>query len=168
MIAAQPNRAVQERLIAKLMELPNGAVSRALLSILIYGKYANANRLGQWDNLMQQASQNVDVLSSPDNIKILSNILKTNVSACTSIGTFFLPQVSRIYSDMLGLYRAVSGIINDTVAAQPVIGTRTPKVRGLRTIKKEILKLIETHIRKVRKCLHEKRLNCKLTRELTG
>jgi exportin-1 len=108
------------------------------------------NPTWQWDNLMQQASQNVDVLSSPDNIKILSNILKTNVSACTSIGTFFLPQVSRIYSDMLGLYRAVSGIINDTVAAQPVIGTRTPKVRGLRTIKKEILKLIETHIRKVR------------------
>lgn len=97
---------------------------------------------------MQQAAQNVDVLSSPENIKILSNILKTNVSACTSIGSFFLPQIQRIYNDMLSLYRAVSGIISDTVAANPTIATRTPKVRGLRTIKKEILKLIETHIRK--------------------
>lgn len=126
MVAAQPNKAVQERLIAKMMEMPNAA----------------------WDNLMRQAASNVDVLASPENIKILSNILKTNVSACTSIGTFFLPQITRIYSDMLGLYRAVSGIISDTIAADGLIATRTPKVRGLRTIKKEILKLVETHIRK--------------------
>lgn len=97
---------------------------------------------------MRQAAESVDVLSSSDNIKILSNVLKTNVSACSSIGTFFLPQITRIYNDMLGLYRAVSGIISDSVAANPTVATRTPKVRGLRTIKKEILKLIETHIRK--------------------
>lgn len=89
---------------------------------------------------MLQAKSNVDVLGSPENIKILSNILKTNVSACTSIGTFFLPQITRIYEDMLNLYRAVSGIISDTIAADSLIATRTPKVRGLRTIKKEILK----------------------------
>jgi len=89
---------------------------------------------------MQQAASNVDVLASSDNIKILSNILKTNVSACTSVGTFFLPQITRIYGDMLNLYRAVSGIINDTIASQGLIATKTPIVRGLRTIKKEILK----------------------------
>jgi exportin-1 len=98
---------------------------------------------------MQQAGANVDVLSSPENIKILSNILKTNVSACSSIGTFFLPQIERIYRDLLGLYTAVSGIINTTTAEQGLIATKTPKVRGLRTIKKEILKLVgETYIRK--------------------
>jgi exportin-1 len=89
---------------------------------------------------MLQAKSSVDVLGSPENIKILSNILKTNVSACTSIGTFFLPQITRIYEDMLNLYRAVSGIISDTIATDGLIATRTPKVRGLRTIKKEILK----------------------------
>lgn len=98
---------------------------------------------------MQQAGANVDVLSSPENIKVLSNILKTNVSACSSIGTFFLPQIERIYRDLLGLYTAVSGIINTTTAEQGLIATKTPKVRGLRTIKKEILKLVgETYIRK--------------------
>jgi exportin-1 len=65
---------------------------------------------------MAQASQNADVLSNSDNIKIFANILKTNVSACTSIGTFFLPQIGRIFLDMLGLYKAVSGIISETVA----------------------------------------------------
>ena len=64
---------------------------------------------------MAQASQNMDVLASTDNIKILANVLKTNVSACTSIGSFYLPQLGRIFLDMLGLYKAVSGIVSETV-----------------------------------------------------
>ena len=67
---------------------------------------------------MQQAAQNVDVLSNPENVKIMSNILKTNVSACTSIGPFFLPQLGRIWLDMLGLYKAVSTIISEQVEQQ--------------------------------------------------
>jgi exportin-1 len=65
---------------------------------------------------MSQAASNVNVLDSPENIKILSNVIKTNVSACTSIGSFYLPQIGRIFMDMLGLYKAVSGIISETVA----------------------------------------------------
>lgn len=67
---------------------------------------------------MAQASQSMDVLSSMDNIKILANVLKTNVAACTSIGSFFLPQLGRIFMDMLGLYKAVSGIISESVARE--------------------------------------------------
>ncbi|KIL00134.1 hypothetical protein PAXRUDRAFT_822010 [Paxillus rubicundulus Ve08.2h10] len=126
MISAQPNKPQQEKLIAKLMELPNNA----------------------WDSLMAQAAHNMDVLSNLDNIKILSNVLKTNVSACTSIGSFYLPQIGRIFLDMLGLYKAVSGIISETVAREGVIATKTPKIRQLRTVKKEILKLMETYIKK--------------------
>ncbi|KIL68567.1 hypothetical protein M378DRAFT_158378 [Amanita muscaria Koide BX008] len=126
MISAQPNKPQQEKLIAKLMELPNNA----------------------WDSLMAQAAQNMDVLSSTDNIKILSNVLKTNVSACTSIGSFYLPQIGRIFLDMLGLYKAVSGIISETVAKEGLIATKTPKIRQLRTVKKEILRLMETYIKK--------------------
>lgn len=125
-ISAQPNKPQQERLIAKLMELPNNA----------------------WDSLMAQASQNLDVLSHTENIKILANVLKTNVSACTSIGSFYLPQIGRIFLDMLGLYKAVSGIISQTVQNEGEMATKTPKIRQLRTVKKEILKLMETYIKK--------------------
>jgi exportin-1 len=117
---------------------------------------------------MAQAAQSMDVLGNTDNIKILSNVLKTNVSACTSIGSFYLPQIGRIFLDMLGLYKAVSGIISETVAREGLltlatislilcilianmtgnIATKTPKVRHLRTVKKEILKLMETYIKK--------------------
>ncbi|TEB36228.1 hypothetical protein FA13DRAFT_1810834 [Coprinellus micaceus] len=126
MISAQPNKPQQEKLIAKLMDLPNNA----------------------WDSLMAQAAQNLDVLSSTDNIKILANVLKTNVSACTSIGSLYLPQIGRIFLDMLGLYKAVSGIISETIAKEGLIATKTPKIRQLRTVKKEILKLMETYIKK--------------------
>jgi exportin-1 len=99
--------------------------------------------------MAQAATSGTDVLADPENVKILSNVLKTNVSACSSIGTFFLPQIARIYMDLLGLYTAVSGIISATTAEQGLIATKTPKVRGLRTIKKEILKLVgETYIKK--------------------
>lgn len=69
---------------------------------------------------MAQASQSMDVLASTENIKILANVLKTNVSACTSIGSFYLPQVGRIFLDMLGLYKAVSGIISETIAKEGI------------------------------------------------
>ncbi|QRW27605.1 nuclear export receptor CRM1 [Rhizoctonia solani] len=126
MVSAQPNKSIQERLIMKLMDLPNNA----------------------WDSLMSQAASNVDVLGNSENVKILSNVLKTNVSACVSIGGFFLPQIGRIFNDMLGLYKAVSTLISEQVAKEGPIATRTPKVRSLRTIKKEILKLMETYVKK--------------------
>jgi exportin-1 len=45
------------------------------------------------------------------------------------------------------LYKVVSGIISETVARDGPIATKTPKIRHLRTIKKEILKLMETFIK---------------------
>ncbi|ORY74870.1 Crm1-K1 [Protomyces lactucae-debilis] len=124
MISAQPQKPIQERLIAELMALPNSA----------------------WDNIIAQAGQNIEVLNNNETIKILGNVLKTNVAACSSIGPYFYPQVARIYMDLLGLYKAVSQVVSDTVAAQDAIATKTPRVRALRTIKKEVLKLIEAYV----------------------
>jgi exportin-1 len=95
---------------------------------------------------MAQAAQNVNVLNNPDNVKLLGNVLRTNVSACSSIGAPFIVQIGRIYMDLLGLYRAVSELISESVVVQGPIATKTPRVRGMRTIKREILKLIDTYI----------------------
>jgi exportin-1 len=96
MISSQPNKQIQERLIVKLMELPNSS----------------------WDSLMQQAAHNVDVLGNAENIKLLGNIMKTNVAACTSVGAPFIVQIGRIYVDLLGLYKAVSELISEAVRTQ--------------------------------------------------
>ncbi|RCH87432.1 Karyopherin transporter, partial [Rhizopus stolonifer] len=124
MVAAQTNSTAQERLMAKFMELPNQA----------------------WESMMNQAKQNTDCLNNPTEIKVLSNVLKTNVAACTSVGSAFIIQLSKIYIDLLALYRIVGELVSQSVASQGVIATKTPKVRGWRTIKREILKLVDSYV----------------------
>lgn len=126
MIAAQPQKNAQERLIAELMSYPNAA----------------------WDAIILQATANPSILQDADTIKVIGNVMKTNVSACSSIGSYFYPQIGRIYLDMLSMYRATSQMISEAVARDGEIATKMPRVRGLRTIKKEILKLIETYVEK--------------------
>ncbi|KAI1652177.1 CRM1 C terminal-domain-containing protein [Daldinia loculata] len=126
MVAAQGNKHQQERLLAELMNAPNAA----------------------WDEIIRAATQDPQILQDSDTIKIIGNIMKTNVSACSSIGPYFGPQIGRIYLDMLQMYRATSQLISEAVARDGEIAPRMPKVRGLRTIKKEILKLIESYVDK--------------------
>ncbi|KAG9257713.1 CRM1 C terminal-domain-containing protein [Emericellopsis atlantica] len=126
MVAAQGNQHQQERLLADLMSIPNSA----------------------WDEIIKQATSNPAILQDAETIKVIGNIMKTNVSACSSIGPYFYPQIGRIYHDMLEMYRATSGLISEAVARDGDLAPKMPKVRGLRTIKKEILKLIETYVDK--------------------
>ncbi|KAG0358687.1 Karyopherin transporter [Gamsiella multidivaricata] len=126
MISAQPNRPAQERLIAKAMQTPN--------------QY--------WDNIMEQAKLDVSNLDNTENLKILASVLKTNVSACGSIGPGFLSQLGRIYLDLLAVYKAISQLISESVVKQGPVALRTPRVRQMRTVKKEVLRLIETYVNK--------------------
>lgn len=94
MVAAQGNKHQQERLLAELMSAPNAA----------------------WDEIIRAATQNPQILEDSDTIKIIGNIMKTNVSACSSIGPYFGPQIGRIYLDMLQMYRATSQLISQAIA----------------------------------------------------
>ncbi|CCE61572.1 hypothetical protein TPHA_0A04970 [Tetrapisispora phaffii CBS 4417] len=127
-IGEERNAAERNRLLGDLMQLPNMA----------------------WDAIVQQSSENPDLLLDSETVKIIANIIKTNVAVCSSLGAEFYPQLGHIYINMLQLYRAVSSMISAQVAKEGLIATKTPKVRGLRTIKKEILKLIEIYISKAR------------------
>ncbi|MCJ1390447.1 Karyopherin transporter [Xylographa bjoerkii] len=126
MISAQGQRNTQERLIQELMSFPNAA----------------------WDQIISAANRDPSSLQDADTIKVIGNIMKTNVAACSSIGTYFYPQIGRIYLDMLSMYRATSQMISEAVQREGMIATKMPKVRGLRTIKKEILKLIDSYVQK--------------------
>ncbi|CAN6641946.1 exportin-1 [Trichomonascus vanleenenianus] len=125
-LSAQAVKPTRDRLLDALMRLPNMA----------------------WDAMVRQSNEDPELLTNPENIKIIANVMKTNVATCSSLGSGFYPQLGRNYMDMLGLYRAVSKMISDSIAKDGVIAAKTPRVRGLRTIKKEILKLIETYISK--------------------
>ncbi|CCF56713.1 hypothetical protein KAFR_0B04170 [Kazachstania africana CBS 2517] len=123
-ISEERNSAEKTRLLNDLMQLPNMA----------------------WDAIVEQSTANPALLLDPETVKIIANIIKTNVAVCSSMGADFYPQLGHIYYNMLQLYRAVSSMISSQVASEGVIATKTPKVRGLRTIKKEVLKLVEIYI----------------------
>ncbi|ODV83665.1 hypothetical protein CANARDRAFT_29881 [[Candida] arabinofermentans NRRL YB-2248] len=125
-ISAQNSIPIRTRLLSDLMSLPNVA----------------------WRTVVQQAGEDPEMLSNSEIVKIIANIIKTNVAVCTPLGPGFYTQLGLIYVDMLSLYKAVSSMISNAVAKDGLIATKTPKVRGWRTIKKEILILIETYISK--------------------
>ncbi|KAL6946877.1 Karyopherin transporter [Hanseniaspora vineae] len=127
-IADENNRTNKERLLGALMSLPNMA----------------------WDSIVAGSMANPDLLLDSETIKIISNIIKTNVAVCNSMGADFYSQLGHIYYNMLQLYRAVSSMISAAVAKEGLIATKTPKVRGLRTVKKEVLKLVEIYISKAK------------------
>ncbi|GMM30431.1 exportin [Martiniozyma asiatica (nom. inval.)] len=125
-LSAQSSAQSRQVLLSELMKLPNMA----------------------WQTVVQQAGENPQLLSNPEIVKIIANIIKTNVAVCGSLGPGFYPQLGMIYVDMLSLYKAVSSLISNAVASEGQIVTKTPKVRGWRTIKKEILILVETYLGK--------------------
>ncbi|CAK1540499.1 unnamed protein product [Leptosia nina] len=126
MISAQVDQVAQEQLIEKYMLLPNQV----------------------WDDIISQASHNVDILKDPEAVKQLVSILKTNVSACRALGHPYVVQLGRIYLDMLNVYKVMSENISQAIALNGVVVTKQPLIKNMRIIKKETLKLISNWVSK--------------------
>ena len=120
MISAQLDPAAQEHLIVKYMSLPNQV----------------------WDTIINQATQNVEVLKEQEAVKQLGNILKTNVRACRALGHPYVSQLGRIYLDMLNVYKVMSENVSSAIAANGENVTKQPLIKSMRTVKKESLTLI--------------------------
>lgn len=66
--------------------------------------------------------------------KNLLNILKTNVACCKAAGNPFITQLSRLYIDLLSLYRILSEKVSTAVEQN---GQDVLKVRGCRVFLKQ-------------------------------
>ncbi|CAA2959341.1 protein EXPORTIN 1A isoform X2 [Olea europaea var. sylvestris] len=102
----------------------------------------------KWAEIIGQARQSVDFLKDQDVIRAVLNILQTNTSTASSLGTYFLPQISLIFLDMLNVYRMYSELISTSIAQGGPFASRTSIVKLLRSVKRETLKLIETFLDK--------------------
>ncbi|XP_042017470.1 protein EXPORTIN 1A-like isoform X1 [Salvia splendens] len=126
MIQAEPDPDKRTEYLQRLMELPNQ----------------------KWTEIIGQAHQNVDFLKDPDVIRAVLNILQTNTCAASSLGTYFLTQITLIFLDMLNVYRMYSELISTSIAQGGPYASRTSIVKLLRSVKRETLKLIETFLDK--------------------
>merc|ERR1711963_1291815 len=120
MISASTDAQQQEQLIEKYMALPNQV----------------------WDDIINQASRNVDVLKDHEAVKQLGSILKTNVRACKALGHPYVLQLGRIYLDMLNVYEVMSENITIAITHNGEAVTKQPLIKIMRVVKKETLKLI--------------------------
>ncbi|KAL3846023.1 hypothetical protein ACJIZ3_003426 [Penstemon smallii] len=102
----------------------------------------------KWAEIIGQARQSVDYLKDPDVIRAVLNILQANTSAATSLGTYFLPQITLIFLDMLNVYSMYSELISTSIAQGGPYASRTSHVKLLRSVKRVTLKLIETFLDK--------------------
>ena len=124
MISASTDQSQQEQLIEKYMQLPNQV----------------------WDDIINQASKNVDVLKDHEAVKQLGSILKTNVRACKALGHCFVLQLGRIYLDMLNVYKVMSENITIAITHNGEAVTKQPLIKSMRVVKKETLKLISNWV----------------------
>ncbi|KAJ9546187.1 hypothetical protein OSB04_025894 [Centaurea solstitialis] len=102
----------------------------------------------KWAEIIGHARGNVDFLKDQDVIRTVLNILQTNTSAATALGTYFLPQITLIFLDMLNVYKMYSELISADIAGGGRYASRSSYVKLLRSVKRETLKLIETFLDK--------------------
>ena len=120
MISAQNDEKIQEKLIKNYMALPNQV----------------------WNDIINKASTNPDVLTDQATVKQLDNIIKTNFHACKALGHNYIVQLKAIYLDMLVLYKVMSENIATAISKNGELVMKQPIIRSMRGVKKEILKLI--------------------------
>uniref|UniRef100_A0A1D1Z823 Exportin-1 n=2 Tax=Anthurium amnicola TaxID=1678845 RepID=A0A1D1Z823_9ARAE len=132
MIQAESDPVKRDEYLKRLMDLPNQ----------------------KWAEIIRQASQRVDILKDQDVIRTVLNILQTNTSVATSLGTYFFPQISVIFLDMLTVYRMYSELVSSSIAEGGPYASKTSFVKLLRSVKRETLKLIETFLDKAEEQPH--------------
>ncbi|XAR52092.1 hypothetical protein NMG60_11019991 [Bertholletia excelsa] len=126
MIQAESDPQKRDEFLQRLMDLPNQ----------------------KWAEIIGQARQSVDFLKDQNVVRTVLNILQTNTSVASSLGTYFLPQISLIFLDMLNVYRMYSELISTSIAEGGPYASKTSYVKLLRSVKRETLKLIETFLDK--------------------
>lgn len=101
-----------------------------------------------WQQIIEQAKQNVEVLKQAEVIRNVQNILQTNVSVCSSLGHPFVSQFNLIFLDMLAVYKMYSELISAAIATGGPHASKTTAVKLMRSVKKVTLRLIETLVDK--------------------
>ena len=128
-IAVHPDAETQETYLNALMQIPNSS----------------------WNSVFEALSSNHNLINDTELLRTLCNIIKTNSAVCKSVGSPFIHQLSKIYLDMLSLYRTVSSSISNFSKNASSVSSNYSNVKSMRHLKKEILNLIDTFVLELKK-----------------
>lgn len=123
-IAIETDSSTRDQLIRKLFELPNSS----------------------WQQLLYSASISEDILRQRDKMKSFSSILRTNSRVASALGPAYLVQLEFVFADMLKVYKAYCGLIQGMVSNGGQYATKSADVRNMRSVKREVLNVLETSI----------------------
>jgi exportin-1 len=126
MVSADPNPEHRDVLLTKTMEPANFA----------------------WHDVMLKAQQTVDNLKEPPVMRNLANCLKANVRVCRALGHPYLPQLLRIFPQMMELYKLYASLITGEVTTHGQKATKYSHVRSMRIVKREALRLVQEYIQR--------------------
>jgi len=98
-----------------------------------------------WEATLQRATQDPSVLMSPDCIRSIDHIIKINQRVAQSTGRSYIAYLSQIFSPLIQVYKHYSSWISQ---AQQSGGASEHLVRPMKTVRRDILKLIQTYIEK--------------------
>lgn len=76
----------------------------------------------------------------PDTIRFLSHIIKINQKVAFSVGPTYLAYLSEIFNELIQIYKLYSECISSSI--------RMTDCRPMKTVRRDILKLIQTYIEK--------------------
>lgn len=123
---------------------------------LVFGLMAGPN--DTWSRIIAEATSNLEVLSDPKTVKAVVWILTTNLRVAASLGPSggYECQMQRIFVEMLGLYKMYSTFISNKVQECGAGVTKTAVIRSMRSVKKCVLKLLQTFLASCQPSQHEK------------
>ena len=126
MIAASIDAVQQTKLIEKYMQLPNDV----------------------WNTIIVEAKKSVDCLQDPEVISNILNILKTNIRASKALGALYIHQLTKIYQDILHIYKVTSDNINQAIRINGPIIVKQRLIKSMMAIKEDSLILLESYFSK--------------------
>jgi exportin-1 len=126
MIAASIDNVQQTKLIEKYMQLPNDV----------------------WNTIISEAKKSVDCLKDPDVISNILNILKTNIRASKALGAPYVHQLTKIYQDMLHIYKVTSENINQAIRMNGPIVVKQRLIKSMIAVKEDTLILLGNYFSK--------------------
>ncbi|CAF4523559.1 unnamed protein product, partial [Rotaria magnacalcarata] len=126
MIAASVDNVQQTKLIEKYMQLPNDV----------------------WNTIISEAKKSVDCLKDPEVVSNILNILKTNIRASKALGAPYVHQLTKIYQDILHIYKVTSENINQAIRMNGPMVVKQRLIKSMIAVKEDTLMLIGSYFSK--------------------